>query len=78
MLDFDEKIIVKNDFLNDFVIINIIDVHKEFDKILLKEFIFLFVLFNLDLSRSYRIKIFEKTFDSLKKAIDNDELIVEN
>ena len=78
MLDLDEKIIVKDDFLNDFVIINIVDVHKELDEILLKELIFLLVLFNLDLSRSYKIKIFENAFNSFKKVIDDDELIVED
>ena len=78
MLDFDEKIIVKSDFLNDFVIINIVDVHKKFDEILLKKFIFLFALFNFDLNRNYKIKIFENAFDLFKKIIDDDKLIVEN
>ena len=73
-----KKIIEKNNFLNDFVIINIVDIHKKFDEILLKKFIFLFVFFNFDLNRNYKIKIFENAFDLLKKIINNNELIVEN
>ena len=78
MFNFDKKIIIKNDFLNDFVIINIVDIHKKFDKIFLKKFIFLFIFFNFDLNRNYKIKIFENAFDLLKKIITNNELIIKN
>ena len=78
MFDFNKKFIVKNDFLNNFVIINIINVHKKFDEIFLKKFIFLFILFNFNLNRNYKIKIFEKTFNLFKKVINDNELIVKN
>ena len=78
MFNFDEKIIVKNNFLNDFVIVSIVDVHKKFDKIFLKEFIYLFAFFNFDLNRNYKIKIFENAFDLFKEVIDDKKLMVEN
>ena len=78
MFNFDKETIVKSNFLNDFVIINIVDVHKKFDEIFLKKFIFLFAFFNFNLNRNYKIKIFENAFDLFKKIIENNKLIVEN
>ena len=71
--DFDKKIIEKNNSCDDFVVINVFDVHLKFRKIIVKKTIFLFAIANFNLSCKNKIRIFEKTLNVFEKIFYNDE-----